>query len=113
MLAGVADHRPEDNPLIYRDVLAERRRLHSGAPWQLTGVVICGAWSPAAQGIGPPSVRAIEAGLVDLVQLPTFMAPDDQSAVELAISEAERAGCGNAEPGRWPAGDHEITTEII
>lgn len=87
--------------------------MHGEAPWQLTGVVVNGRWSPAAEGIGLPSVRMMEAGLVDLVRLPTFMAPDDQCAVGVAISEAKRAGCGNAEPGHWPAGDHEITMEIV
>lgn len=93
---------------LYRDALAERRRLHGDAPWRLTGVVIQGAWSPAAEGINPPSVRMIEAGLVELAPLPPFIAPDDEAAVGGAIAEAERAGYGSAEPGHWPQDRHVI-----
>ena len=91
--------------MIYRNALAERRRIHSEAPWQLSGVVVGAIWFPAAEGIEPASVRMMEAGLVGVERLPAFLAPNDQSAVEVAISEAERAGYGCA--------GHEITTEII
>jgi hypothetical protein len=100
--------------MLYRDVLAERRRLHGEAPWQLTGVVVRGTWSPAAKAISPPDVRQIEAGLVEVVRLPAFLAPDDQSAVGVAVVMAGMAGYGG--PGTellWSrSGWHEISTEI-
>ena len=92
--------------------MAERRRLHSEAPWHLTGVVIDGAWSPAASGIGPPSGRMIEAGLVEVVRLPAFLAPDDQSAVEVAVAEAGRAGYGEPEAVGPMIREHVISIDL-
>lgn len=88
-------------PLIYKETQAERRRLHGEAPWQLTGVVVNGVWHPAAKGISPPSIRGMEAGLVELAPLPAFLAADDYaSAVEVALMEAERL-YGSA-ASSWP-----------
>jgi hypothetical protein len=91
--------------VIYRDVLAEVRRLHGEAPWRLTGVVVDGEWYPAADGIGPATMRQVEAGLVEVRSLPRFLAVDDDQAVSVALDVAGMAGLGEAGPRR-----HEVVT---
>jgi hypothetical protein len=91
--------------VIYRDALAELRRVHSEAPWSWTGVVVDGTWAPAAPGIGPASHRQIEAGLVAVVQLPAFIATDIRAACDVALEVARMAGYAVGEIGpaapRW------------
>ena len=98
--------------MLYQDALAERRRLHSGAPWQLTGVVVGGKWNPAAYGIRPAPVDAIAAGLVQVVKLPAFFALGDKAAVEVAIAEAARPGYGQAASDPWWDPGFEIRTDL-
>lgn len=90
--------------MIYRGVLAERRRLDESFPWHLTGVVVNGTWSPAGEGIGLPTIRLIEAGGVEVVALPAFLAPDDASAVAVAVEVARMMGLGDPGPERLPFG---------
>ena len=93
-LAGVRALR-----VIYR-VLAERRKRDREAPYLLGGVVVAGAWHPAAPGVEPASVRQMEAGLVRVEPLPPFLAPDDATAVAVALQVAEAVmGDGITEPG--------------
>lgn len=87
---------------IYRDVLAEVRRLHSEAPWQLTGVVIDGRWHPATEGIGKASGRSIEAGNVVVRRLPRFLANDDADAMSVAVCVAGMQGIEPADPEAGP-----------
>lgn len=70
-----------------------------------------GTWSPAGQGISPASVCQIEAGLVEVVRLPPFLAPDDATAVAVALQVAE-AVLGDAMAEAGPSGWVEIRTEI-
>lgn len=84
--------------------LAELRRLYSSAPQRLTGVVVSGDWYPAHAGISPASDRLIEAGLVEVVELPAFLAPDLSTAIEVAVVVAGLAGYEQASdviPERW------------
>ena len=66
--------------------------MHSDAPWELGGVLIAERWHPAKAGLVEPSARLAEAGLVRLVPIPPFLAPDDRAAVRVAIAEAMRGG---------------------
>jgi hypothetical protein len=58
----------------------------------LAGVVVAGAWYPAHRGISPASDRLIEAGLVEVVALPAFIAPDLLAAIEVALAVAQMQG---------------------
>lgn len=78
--------------MIYQGARAEVRRLHSGARWYLGGIVLGGTWYQAAGGIRPASDRAIEAGNVDLVRLPSFEAADDGEALAEAAGLALARG---------------------
>ncbi len=80
---------------------AELRRVWSGAPWQLGGVLVEGRWWPAAPGIEPPSVRLIESGNVTLIKLPAFLAPSDRAAVGVALEVARVAGYESARARDW------------
>jgi len=71
--------------VIYNDAQAEVRKQHSGGSWRLAGVVVRGTWAPAAEGITSAPIRKIEAGLVELRQLPTFTAPDHETALAVAL----------------------------
>jgi hypothetical protein len=93
---------------IYRDVLAEVRRPYGEAPWRLTGVVIEGRWRPIAPGVRPPSMRAIEAGCVDVIRLPRFIANDDADAVAAAVCVADMQGIEMAGPEAGPRW-HEVS----
>lgn len=70
---------------IYRRASAELRRLHRTDEWRLAGVVVAAKWYPAARDIPPPPARLVEAGLVSLSALPTFIAPDEVAAARTAI----------------------------
>jgi hypothetical protein len=74
---------------------AEFRRRHRGARWVLAGVIVEGAFHPAADGIEPVRARLPETGLVTWADLPTvIVAPDRASAATIALEVAT---------ARWPA----------
>ncbi len=76
---------------IYRSQ-AELRRSHRDAEWGLAGVVVGGEWYPAGPGIARPSARFIDSGNVALRDLPAYLAPDDASAVLVALQVANACG---------------------
>jgi hypothetical protein len=87
--------------MIYRGVRAEVRRMTPDRPWQLAGVVIEGVWHPAAPGIAQATPGLIRASMVDIVALPAFVAPDDQTAARVAIDTARMMGHEPPTDRRW------------
>lgn len=75
---------------LYRGA-AELRRIHRDAARVLAGVVVEGDWHPIHRSIERPSRRLMEAGLVDLVDLPDFIAADSPAAIRVALWLAREA----------------------
>jgi hypothetical protein len=76
---------------VYR-AKAELRRLYREAPWQVSGVVVGGAWHSAAPGLLPGSAILVAAELCCVIDLPAFIAPSDRVAARVALDVAHMEG---------------------